>query len=79
MAHVTLRQLTDVRPRDERLGTRAGEDHRLDGGVRSHLFDQVTQFGDDGGVERVELVGAVDGDGRNGVRRLKQQCLVHGG
>jgi hypothetical protein len=55
-------QISDVGSGDERLGTSTGQDHAANRPIGLHGSDRQPQLGDDGVVQRVELVGAVDGD-----------------
>ncbi len=58
--------LGDVGPGGEGALSRAGQDDAADGVVGVQLLQPVGQLGDERPVERVELVGAVDGGGGDG-------------
>jgi hypothetical protein len=66
-ANAELGEVADVGAGDECLGPCAGEDDAPDRGVRLERGDGRVQVGDHLGVEGVELVRAVDRDGRDAV------------
>ncbi len=64
-------EVTDVGSRDERLGARSGEDHPAHCPVRLDRLECLSQLGDDRVVQCIELVGAVDGDERDGFAEVQ--------
>src|SRR5439155_4900192 len=72
-------KVRDVRTGDERLGPRPGEDRTPDRVLCRYSRGRVGQLVHDLVVQGVELVGAVDGDGRDGVAHREQEGFVaHG-
>jgi hypothetical protein len=67
------RDLGNVGTGHERLGPRAGHDHATDVCFVLHPLDRLAQLPDDGGVERVEFVGAVNGDAGDAVGEIEEQ------
>src|SRR3989441_834675 len=74
-----LGEVSDVGPRHEGLGAGPGEDRSADIVVRGQALGHVGELRHHLVVQRVELVGTVDGDQRHSVPNLEQQGLVgHG-
>src|SRR5205814_6019680 len=74
-----LREIRDVGPRDEGFGAGAREDGTPDRRLRRHALRGVGQLVHHLVVQRVELVGPVDGDARDGVADLEEEGVVgHG-
>src|SRR5881398_586004 len=71
-----LREIRDVGPRDEGFGAGAREDGTPDRRLRRHALRGVGQLVHHLVVQRVELVGPVDGDARDGVTDLEEEGLV---
>src|SRR3989475_7021884 len=74
-----LREVADVGARYERLRPGAGEDCALDRALGRHPVGGVGQLIYYLIVQRVELVGPVDGDERDGVFDLEEERLVSHG
>src|SRR6185295_11216794 len=71
-----FRKVSDVRPRHERLLPGAREDRALDRVVGGHALGRVGQLVHHLIVQRVQLVGAVDGDESDIVADIEQESLV---
>ncbi len=64
---VEVGKLLNVGPGDEALLARAGEHHALDRVVGMGMVERLALLLDHPRVERIELVGTVDGDHGNAV------------
>ncbi len=71
--------LGDVRPGGEGALARAGQHDAADGVIGVKLLQPVGQLGDERPVERIELVGAVDGGGGDGLVALDDDILLRHG
>ncbi len=67
-----IRHLLDVGAGSEGLG-RAGQDDAADAVVIGHALEEVAQFAGQGGVQRVQRLGPVQGDDRIAVRAAFDQ------
>src|SRR5206468_10530808 len=74
-----LREVADVGSGAEGFAAGAGEDRALDAILGRYPLGRVVQLVHDLVIERVQLVGTVGGDERDGVACLEQEGVVaHG-
>ena len=69
-------QFADVGAGDKRLLPGSGEDHRPDAGILLQALETRTQLFDRPGIERVQHLGAIDGDRGDLLATIHQQVFV---